>query len=169
MDLNSKTPMIILALLLLSIMGFGQQLETGVSINPSLAHAGGFETGMNGGSLNLDYLHRVGEKISLKSGLELGYTGWGSQGLMAAGIRYGGVNALEAEILNGLAFYQQGPNYVFGTGAYYSRSFFTEGKNQLLVSLGLRYSIQPGYKKISPLYSYIDIPLRIRWGRILSK
>jgi len=157
--------MIILALLLLSIMGFSQQLETGISIYPSLAHSGGFETGMNGGSLNLDYLQRVREKIILKGGLELGYTGWGSQGLLATGFRYGGVNALEAEILNGLAFYQQGSNYVFGTGVHYCRTFFQEGKNQLLLSLGLRYSIQPAYKEISPMYSYIDIPLRIRWIR----
>lgn len=169
MDLNRKTRLIMLLLLPISIMGFAQQLETGLNVSPSLAHSQGFEPGMNGSSLNLDYLHKAGERISLKGGLELGYTGWGSQGLISTGLRYGEINAFEAEILNGMAFYQQGPKYVFGTGAYYSRSFFTEGKNRLLLSLGLRYTIQVGYKEFSPLYSYIDIPLRIRWCRKLSK
>lgn len=169
MDLNRKTRLIILLLLPISFMGLAQQLETGINIYPSLAHSQGFDPGMNGSSLNIEYLHKAGERISLKGGLELGYTGWGSQGLISTGVRYGGINAFEAEILNGIAFYQQGPNYVFGTGAYYSRSFFAEGKNQLLLSLGLRYTIQPGYKEFSPLYSYFDIPLRIRWSRKLSQ
>jgi hypothetical protein len=167
MGLNKKTRLIILLLLPISIMGFGQQLETGINVYPSLAHSQGFEPGMNGNSLNLDYLHKMGEKTSLKGGLELGYTGWGGQGLISTGLRYGEISALDAEILNGLAFYQQGPRYVFGTGVYYSRSFFTEGKNRLLISLGLRYTIQAGYKEFSPLYAYIDIPLRIRWSRKL--
>ena len=167
--MNRATPVFIFLLLVISLRGYSQQLETGINIYPGLAHSQGVDPGMNGSSLNLDYLHKVGELTFLKGGLELGYTGWGSQGLIATGLRYGGINAFEAEILNGIAFYQQGSNYVFGTGAYYSRSFFTDGKNRLLLSLGIRYTLQPAYKEFSPIYSYIDFPLRIRWVRKISE
>ena len=167
MDLNRIV--FIFLLLPLSFKGFGQQLELGINLYPGLAHTQGWEPGMNGASLNFNYLHVVSEELLLKGGLELGYTGWGSQGLLATGIRYGDINALGVEILNGMALYQQGPSYVFGTGASYTRTFFNEGKNRLLLSLGFRYIIQPAYSKYSSIYSYFDLPLQIRWVRKLNK
>lgn len=169
MDLNRISLLFLLGLMFLSKTGHGQQVELGLNLYAGLAHTQGWEPGMNGTSMNFDYLHGVSDKLQVKGGLELGYTGWGSQGLLATGIRYGGPNAIELEILNGMAFYQQGPNYVFGAGAAYTRSFFNEGKNRLLLSIGLRFSIQPAYKTYSPIYSYFDIPLRISWARILNK
>ena len=156
-------------LLALSIRGLGQQMELGINLLAGIAHTQGWEAGMNGGSLNFDYLHAVTERSQLKGGLDLGYTAWGSQGLLDFGIRYGGANSMELNILNGMAFYQQGPHYVFGTGAYYTRSFFNEGKNLLLLSIGLRYTLQPFYREYSLIYSYFDIPLSLRWGRKLNQ
>lgn len=168
MDLNKAKLFKLLIFICLSVSGYGQQLELGMNQYTCIAHTGGWEAGLNGLSLNLDYYQVAGEKTKLKAGMEAGYTGWGSQWLVAAGLRYGGTNSLDVAILNGMAFYQQGPAYVFGSEASYTRSFFKEGKNHLLLSLGLRYSIQPAYSKYSLIYSYVDIPLRIRWARKLN-
>ncbi len=169
MDSNKATIVFFILFLAISARGYSQRLELGLNVLAGVAHTQGWEPGKNGASLNLDYLHPMAGKSLLKGGVELGYTGWGSQGLLAIGLRYGSANSLDIEILNGMAFYQQGPNYVFGTGASYTRSFFNEGKNQLLLSLGMRYTIQKAYSTYSPIYSYIDIPLRIRWGRKLNQ
>jgi len=151
-----------------AVAGNCQKMELGLNLYPGLAHTKGWDPGMNGAGMEIDYLHMLGAKVQIKGGLELAYCGWGSQGLMTLGIRYGGANALEAEILNGLAFYRQGPSYLFGSGMYYTRSFFRGGKNQLSLSIGLRYTLQPAYKAYSPIYSYVDLPIRIRWSRQLS-
>lgn len=167
MALSSFRKYGIILLLFDFYQGSGQQLELGINFIPGLAHTQQWEAGMNGAGFNVDYLHPVKEDISLRGGVELGYTGWGSQGLMALGFVYGSTNALELELLNGMAFYQQGPNYVFGCGASYIRSFFNQGKNLLILSIGLRYSIQPAYRSYGPIYSYLDIPIQLRWGRKL--
>ena len=168
MDLNKAGLLSLLLFFAISIRAYAQHLELGINQYTGIAHTLEWEAGFNGFSLDFDYFHRVGEKSTLKGGMELGYTGWGSQGLMAIGFRYGSANALDVAILNGMAFYQQGPAYVFGSEASYTRSFFNEGKNRLLLSIGLRYSIQPAYSAYSSIYSYLDLPLRIRWGRILK-
>lgn len=168
MDLNKAKLNTLLLFLVISIKGYAQHLELGINQYTGIAYTREWEAGFNGFSLDIDYFHSVGEKITLKGGVELGYTGWGSQGLMAIGFRYGEVNSLDVAILNGMAFYQQGPAYVFGSEAFYTRSFFNEGKNRLLISIGLRYSIQPAYSAYSSIYSYLDLPLRFRWGRILK-
>lgn len=169
MNLNKASLLSLVLFLVISIKGYAQQLELGVNQYTGIANTLEWEAGFNGFSLDIDYFHSVGEKTTLKGGMELGYTGWGSQGLMALGFRYGDVNSLDVSILNGLAFYQQGPAYVFASEASYTRSFFNEGKNRLLLSIGLRYSIQPAYSTYSSIYSYLDLPLRIRWGRLLKK
>lgn len=169
MALNRNRFIGIILLLSIFFYGFGQSLELGVNILTGIAHTQQWEPGMNGAGLNLDYLHPLTEEINIKGGVELGYTGWGSQGLLVLGGRYGAENAVGIELLNGLAFYQQGLNYVFGCGASYTRSFFNEGKNLLLLSIGMRYTIQPAYKSYGPIYSYFDIPLQIRWGRKLKE
>lgn len=168
MNLNRAILFFSAVLMAISLRGYGQQIELGINLPAALATSQGWEPGLNGASLDLDYLHGVKGEFQLKGGLELGYNGWGSHGLIATGIRYGGVSSLELEILNGMAFYQQGPHYVFGTGGYYTRSFFNEGKNRLLLAIGLRYTIQPAYRAYSNIYAYFDLPLRIRWLRQLN-
>lgn len=165
MDWTRITVCMGLMLLTTVLRSKAQEMELGVNVVPGIAYSGVFSPGMNGFSLDADYIHTLGDRIELKGGLELGLTGWGSQVLMSTGARWGSVNKVEMEILNGMALYQQGPNYVFGAGAYYCRSFFQGKKNQLLISGGLRYTIQPAYKTYSSIYTYFDLPLRFRWTR----
>jgi hypothetical protein len=123
--------------------------------------------GMNGTSLNLEYLHPVRERHSLRGGLEFGYTGWGSQVLLSTGYRFGNGHGMELEVLNGMALYRQGVNYVVGTGAAWEWTM-AKGRNGLLISSGIRFSMQPAYEKYSDVYAYVDLPLRIRWVRRLK-
>lgn len=168
MDWIRGAPFFCMLLFTTGISSLGQDTELGVNVNAGLAHTGKFDPGMNGFSLNTDYLHSIGENLALKGGLEIGITGWGSQLLIATGIRWGGVDQVELEFLNGMALYQQGPNYVFGAGAYYSRTLFSGNRNRLLLSAGLRFSIQPAYSAYSSVYTYFDLPLRMRWARSLK-
>ena len=72
-------------------------------------------------------------------------------------------NQVEAEILNGMALYRQGSHYVCGAGASYVYTLFRQKKHRLVLSAGLRFTIQPAYRNFSSIYSYLDLPLRIRW------
>ena len=143
---------------------YAQSFELGASIYPGIVHSSGFELGSNGFSLNLDYLHNLTSGSHFRGGLELGICGWGSQLLIPAGFRWGRTAQLDLELLNGVALYQQGGHYVFGTGVSYVHTFFKGKKHQLILTTGLRYTIQPSYKAFSPIYAYLDLPIRIRWG-----
>ena len=141
----------------------GQSFETGVNYYAGIAHSEGFEPGSNGFSLDATYLYELTENLSAHGGLELGISGWGSQVLAPLGARFGEKHQLDLELLNGLALYHQGAGYVGGFGAYYVYTFFADNRHRLTLSAGLRFSIQPSYRKYSELYYYLDLPLRIRW------
>lgn len=141
----------------------GQSFETGVNYYPGIAHSEGLEPGSNGFSVDVSYLYVVAQNLSTYGGLELGISGWGNQVLVPLGVRLGARHQLDAELLNGLALYQQGSRYVGGAGVYYVYAFFPNSKHQLVLSAGLRFSIQPAYREYSDLYYYLDLPLRIRW------
>ncbi len=143
---------------------FAQSFELGASVYPGIAHSSGFELGSNGFSLDMDYLHILTSDLHLHGGLELGICGWGSQLLIPAGFRWGQTAQVDLELLNGVALYEQGGHYVFGAGASYVHTFFKGKKHRLILSAGLRYTIQPAYKAFSPIYAYLDLPIRIRWG-----
>ncbi len=158
MDWIKSSPVICLLLFASALSSLGQRTELGVNVNAGMAYTGKFDPGMNGFSLDADYLHTIGDNLKLKGGFEIGITGWGSQLLIATGIRWGGVDQVELEFLNGMALYQQGPNYVFGAGTYYCRTLFRGNRNTLLSSAGLRYSIQPAYSEYSSIYTYLICP-----------
>lgn len=141
----------------------GQSFETGVNYYPGIAHSNGFEVGSNGFSVDLTYLYRLSESLSTHGGLELGISGWGSQILVPLGVRFGTKHQLDLELINGLALYHQGNKYVGGAGIYYVYTFFPNSRHQLVLSAGLRFSFQPSYREYSDLYSYLDLPLRLRW------
>ena len=143
---------------------FAQSFELGASIYPGIAHSSGFELGSNGFSLDFDYLHILTSHSHIHGGVELGITGWGSQLLIPTGFRWGRTAHLDLEWLNGMALYQQGAHYVFGAEASYVHTFFKRKKHRLILSTGLRYTIQPAYKAFSPIYAYLDLPIRIHWG-----
>lgn len=151
-------------LFLLSTGLQAQTFETGINYFWGIGHSEGFEPGSNGFSLDLKYHYSLDKNIGLNAGMEAGISGWGFQILFPVGFRYGKKHKVEAELLNGMALYQQGSAYVFGAGLYYVKPFFEDNKHQLILSFGLRYTIQPAYREYSPLYAYIDLPLRIRWG-----
>ncbi len=168
MDLNRVSLLFILVILTLSKTGHGQQLELGINLYTGMAHTQGWEPGMNGASLNFDYLQGVTDGVLVKGGIESGLHRVGQPGASCHRDQVRWSQRFGVEILNGMAFYQQGPNYVFGAGAAYTRSLFNEGKNRLLLSIGLRFTIQPAYRSHGPIYSYFDIPVSIRWGRVLK-
>lgn len=153
-----------MALILVAGSSNAQSFELGASVYPGIAHSSGFEVGSNGFSLNMDYLYILTSDTRLHSGLELGITGWGSQLLIPAGFRWGRTAQVNLELFNGVALYQQQSHYVFGAGASYVHTFFKGEKHWLILSAGLRYTIQPAYKAFSPIYAYLDLPLRISWG-----
>lgn len=140
-----------------------QRFELGLSAYPGLAHNQGFEAGMNGISLNFRYLFTLEQDLVLSGGLEAGYSGWGSQLLFPLGICYGRAHLIGARLLNGMALYRQGPQWVGGLELYYGYVLFREKKHQLILSAGLRYIAQPAYRAYGPIYSYFDLPLGISW------
>jgi hypothetical protein len=141
----------------------GQSFETGLNLPLGLAHSSGFEPGTNGFGLEVSYLHKMPKEITAHGGLELGITGWGSQVLLPLGVRFGNRHQLDIELLNGLALYRQGSQYVTGAGAYYVYTLFRNRKHRLVISAGLRFTIQPSYREYSDLYAYLDLPIRLRW------
>jgi hypothetical protein len=119
---------------------------------------------MNGSAIKLSYLHTLEGDIRLLGGMEAGITGWGSQVLLGTGIRKGTLHQVEVEILNGMALYKGRSPYVFGLGSTYVRHLAGKRKHRLLLSAGLRFTLQPAYREYSDLFFYIDLPLQIRWG-----
>jgi hypothetical protein len=158
-----QTAIIAVPALLFSIQARGQVFETGVNLNAGIIHSNGFELGGNGFSLNGTYLHSMSAGLMIYGGAEFGITGWGSHVLFPLGIRWGEMHQVDLELINGMALYRQGNQYVAGAGAYYVHAFFTSGRHRLVVSAGLRFTIQPAYKEYSSIYYYLDLPLRIRF------
>lgn len=160
----TKTIAGIALITLLGVSPTGAQVfETGLSYRAGLWHSLGFEPGSNGLSLDALYVHSLSERLLAQGGLELGTTGWGSQLLFPLAARWGTNHQVELEILNGMALYRQGPRYVTGGGISYVHVLFREKKHRLVLSAGLRITVQPSYREYSSIYSYLDLPLRIRW------
>jgi hypothetical protein len=141
----------------------GQSFETGLNYYPGIVHSEGFELGSNGFSLDVSYLHELPYGFIARGGMEFGVSGWGSQLLIPLGARFGKDHQVDLELLNGVALYQQEGGYVAGGGVYYVYTFFRNQKHRLVLSAGLRYTIQPSYRDYSKLYSYLDLPMGIRW------
>ena len=164
--MDSNKPAILLLLVLFSSpMLNGQQFELGLNILPGLAHSKGFEPGMNGLDLEVAYVHPLEPAGSIKGAICAGYTGWGAQTLLATGYRTRGRNAIEAMLINGMALYRHQPAWVGGVQASWVGSLFPGGKNELGISAGMRFSMQPAYRDTGPLWYYLDLPLRISWIR----
>jgi len=153
----------------IALEAHAQYLETGLKAYPVIAHSQGMEWGMNGTGVELTYLHRLESEVLLKGGFEAALCGWGSQLLVPLGCRLGGQHDLEGSLINGIALYQQAPAWVGGLELSYVLSFLSAKKNALVLSAGLRFIIQPAYKEYSPLYYYLELPLRISWSRKLRK
>jgi len=164
MDGNKKRGAVLILLASLCMSTAAQELELGIQHQLGVAHSQGVELAMNGWSMDALYLHKVADKGMAGAGLELGYTDWGSQSLLSLHYRHGHKHLWEVEFLNGMAFYQQGPHYVMGLGLNYAHRIF-RGRNGLLLSAGLRFSMQPAYRDYSTHYAFFDLPLRISWNR----
>jgi len=163
MDSTKAIPGLALVLLLALLPARGQVFETGLNYYAGLSHTLGFEPGGNGLSLDVSFVHSVSEQLRVLGGVELGTTGWGNQVLVPLAARWGTVHQAELELLNGMALYRQGPRYVAGGGIYYVYTLFSQKKHRLVLSAGLRLTVQPSYREFSGIYSYLDLPLRIRW------
>jgi hypothetical protein len=141
----------------------GQSFETGLNYYPGIAHSEGFEIGSNGFSLDVSYLHELPYGFSARGGMEFGVSGWGSQILIPLGARFGKDHQVDLELLNGTALYRQEGAYVVGGSVYYVYTLFRNQKHRLVLSAGIRYTIQPSYRKYSNLNAYLDLPVGIRW------
>lgn len=163
MDSTKAIPGLALIVLLVLAPARGQLVETGLNYYAGLSHTLAWEMGSNGFSLNAQYLHTISEEFQALGGVEFGISGWGSQLLLPLAARWGKNHQAEFEILNGMAVYKQGPRYVAGAGVSYVYTLFRQKKHSLVLSAGLRVTIQPAYREYSGIYSYLDLPLRIRW------
>lgn len=163
MDWNKTLWIFIAGILFFLKPTIGQSFETGLNIPIGIAHNDGFETGANGLSLQMTYLQQLRTGFSAHGGMEFGYTGWGSQLLLPLGVRLGETNQLDLEFLNGVALYHQGGHYIGGAGAYYVYPLFRDKKHRMVLSAGLRFTIQPAYRNYGSQFFYLDLPLRIRW------
>ena len=152
-----------LLVLMILVPAGGQSLEAGLNYYAGLAHSQGFEPGSNGLSLDIAWLNCISENFQVLGGMEFGFTGWGNQVLVPLAARWGKDHQVELEILNGMALYRQGPHYVGGAGAAWVYTFFRQKRHRLVVLAGLRFSVQPGYRDVSSIYSYLDLPLKVRW------
>jgi hypothetical protein len=163
LDSTKTIPALAVILLLVLSPVRGQFIETGLNYYAGLSHSQAWEVGSNGLSLNAQYLHSISQQLQALAGVELGTTGWGSQLLFPLAARWGNHHQAELEILNGMALYRQGARYVAGAGASYVYTLFRQKKHRLVLSAGLRLTIQPAYREYSGIYAYLDLPLRIRW------
>jgi hypothetical protein len=168
LDSTKAIPGFVMILMLALSPARGQVCEIGLNYYAGLSHTLAFEPGGNGVSLDALYVQSISEELQALGGVEMGTTGWGSQLLFPLAARWGNNHQVELEILNGMALYRQGPRYVAGAGASYVYTLFRQKKHRLVLSAGLRVTVQPAYREYSNIYSYLDLPLRIRWqfGRL---
>lgn len=139
-----------------------QSFEAGVSYLQGIRYTNAWDLYRGGTEVSLDFRLPKGAWL-LHAGLDFRTVQWGSQLALSLGTSREVARRVEvgAELQNGLALFRESPLYTLGITARVHYMFWDRAKFKAGVSSGVRYTVCPGYRKYSPIYSVWELPFGI--------
>lgn len=151
------------------LIPIGKSQEVGFSLMayPSAGYNLVFEPGMNGTGVSVFYNRQKFKKLNLSLSGEYAVTTWGNQAFFGLGINRTWISqnrfqlGTYGHLLNGIAFYKPKSLYVFGVDTRMVANYYLFQDIKLFLGLGVRYTLNPGYRDYGIIETSLDLPLEL--------
>lgn len=127
-----------------------------------------YEPGFSGAGIKLNQIRQIKTSpFSVIWGMELSYSGWGTQTLVQTGFKlklpefWKFQFALEASSYYGISLLKSNPQYVNALEILPVIRYELNDRLGIQLASGIRYTASSGYRKYGPIWAYLDLPIRI--------